>query len=144
MDAGTGFHQQLMADESLNLGFSATAMHYVSEKPCELTSHVHMVGASTEEQEKFRLQAAQDLDRILLARAAELIPVDGLSVLILALMKTAISSAILAACICSTNLIAFGNLCASKVAFTEEEYIQATFTQHYRTMDEFFITIQRP
>ena len=31
--AGTGFHQQLMADASLNLGFSATAMHYVSAKP---------------------------------------------------------------------------------------------------------------
>ena len=43
---GTGFHQQLMSDNSLSLGFSATAMHYVSEKPCQITSHVHMVGAN--------------------------------------------------------------------------------------------------
>ncbi len=40
---GTGFHQQLMADASLCLGFSATAMHYVSTKPCEIEDHVHMV-----------------------------------------------------------------------------------------------------
>ena len=50
---GTGFHQQLMADASLCLSFSATAMHYVSEKPCEIEDHVHMVGATPEERAKF-------------------------------------------------------------------------------------------
>ena len=39
---GTGFHQQLMASESLHLGFSATAMHYVSVKPLEI---MHCGGA---------------------------------------------------------------------------------------------------
>ena len=38
---GTGFHQQLMSKGSLSLGFSATAMHYVSEKPCHINNHVH-------------------------------------------------------------------------------------------------------
>ena len=46
---GTGFHKQLMADASLCLGFSATAMHYVSEKPCQIKNHVHMVGADEAE-----------------------------------------------------------------------------------------------
>jgi hypothetical protein len=30
---GTGFHDQLMGNNSLTLGFSATAMHYISERP---------------------------------------------------------------------------------------------------------------
>ena len=70
---GTGFHQQLMAPNTLSLGFSATAMHYVSEKPCQITDHVHMVGANIEEREKFTRQAARDWERILLGRAAELV-----------------------------------------------------------------------
>ena len=43
---GAGFHSQLMASNSLKLGFSATAMYYVSEKPCEIEKHVHVVGAT--------------------------------------------------------------------------------------------------
>ena len=50
---GTGFHKQLMADASLCLGFSATAMHYVSEKPCQIQNHVHMVGADEAERARF-------------------------------------------------------------------------------------------
>ena len=46
---GTGFHQKLMASGSLSLGFSATAMHYISEKPCQIENHVHMVGAEKKE-----------------------------------------------------------------------------------------------
>ena len=56
---GTGFHQQLMADASLCLGFSATAMHYVSEKPCEIEDHVHMVGATPEERAQFSARRLQ-------------------------------------------------------------------------------------
>ncbi|MEL6421801.1 MAG: SAM-dependent methyltransferase [Pseudomonadota bacterium] len=69
---GRGFHTQLLADNSLDIGFSATAMHYVSEKPCEISSHVHMVGAESEERAAFARQAGEDWERILLARAAEL------------------------------------------------------------------------
>ena len=42
----TGFHKQLMSNNSLSLGFSATAMHYVSERPCLINNHVHMVGSN--------------------------------------------------------------------------------------------------
>ncbi len=33
---GIGFHRQLIPDGALSLGFSATAMHYISERPCEI------------------------------------------------------------------------------------------------------------
>ena len=71
---GTGFHQQLMADGSLNLGFSATAMHYVSVKPMELPTHLHSVCADPESRAAYAQQAAEDWENILLARAAELMP----------------------------------------------------------------------
>ena len=70
---GTGFHKQLIASNSLILGFSATAMHYISEKPCQIKNHVHMVGASENEKLQFKLQASKDWEAILLNRAKELI-----------------------------------------------------------------------
>jgi hypothetical protein len=69
---GTGFHQQLLATDSLSLGFSATAMHYVSEKPCQIKNHVHMVGADISEKKQFMAQAATDWESILISRAKEL------------------------------------------------------------------------
>ncbi|MEM1163960.1 MAG: SAM-dependent methyltransferase, partial [Pseudomonadota bacterium] len=71
---GIGFHNQLLLDESLDLGFSATAMHYVSERPCTITGHVHHVGAQSDELAAFDRQAALDWERILIARASELRP----------------------------------------------------------------------
>ena len=69
---GIGFHHQLMPDNTLDLGFSATAMHYVSERPCLIPGHVHHVGATGDALAAFDKQAAVDWERILLGRAAEL------------------------------------------------------------------------
>ena len=54
---GTGFHQQLMADASLSR-FLGNSYAYISEKPCEIENHVHMVGATPEERAQFSAQAA--------------------------------------------------------------------------------------
>ena len=50
-------------------------MHYVSAKPCEIADHVHMVGASQDERTAFSLRPPQTGERILLARATEMM--DG-------------------------------------------------------------------
>jgi len=71
---GIGFHRQLLPDASLDIGFSATAMHYVSEKPCEIENHVHMVGATGPTLVAYAERAATDWENILLARARELRP----------------------------------------------------------------------
>ena len=71
---GIGFHEQLISDGSLALGFSATAMHYLSEKPSEIDHHVHMVGATGPILEAFARQATKDWHIFLLARARELRP----------------------------------------------------------------------
>ncbi len=72
--SGTSFHRQILPDETLSLGFSATAMHWLSTRPGAIADHVHAVGASAAEQEPFRRQAAADWTAILLARARELVP----------------------------------------------------------------------
>ena len=72
--SGTSFYKQIVPDESLNIGFSATAMHWLSNKVCNISNHVQAVGAEGEELDAFRRQAHSDWRQILLHRARELKP----------------------------------------------------------------------
>ncbi|MCE2517440.1 MAG: SAM-dependent methyltransferase [Alphaproteobacteria bacterium] len=141
---GTGFHDQLMADNSLNLGFSATAMHYVSSKPCELTSHVHMVGATLDEQSAFRQQAAQDLERILLARAAELVPGGRFICFNFGIDDDGRFLGNTGGVHMFNTFDKHWRGLRDKGRISAEEYTRATFTQHYRTMDEFLAPFNDP
>jgi hypothetical protein len=135
--SGTSFHQQILSDESLDIGFSATAMHWISDRPCMIDNHVHMVGAKGETLDQFAQQAATDWERILLARAREM-AVGG-------------RFAFVNFCIDEqgrylgntggVNMFdTFHQLWAAmhqqgKIGY--QEYIDATFPQFYRTPDEF-------
>lgn len=68
----TSFHQNMVPPGSLNLGHSATASHYITEVPCTLQNHVHMVGATGAERDAFEAKGAVDWQNMLLNRAAEL------------------------------------------------------------------------
>ncbi|MCY3768321.1 MAG: SAM-dependent methyltransferase [Gammaproteobacteria bacterium] len=70
--SGSSFYLRAVPDESLDLVFSATAMHWLSTKPCNITRHVHMVGASGPEFDAFSRQAREDWETILLCRAREM------------------------------------------------------------------------
>ena len=72
--SGTTFYKQIVPAVSLDIGFSATAMHWMSTKVCNISNHVHAVGAKGEELRAFRAQAHRDWRQILLHRAAELKP----------------------------------------------------------------------
>ena len=72
--SGTSFHQRIFPDASLHFGFSATASHYISERPGPITNHVHMVGAEGAERAAYAEQGRADWERILGCRAAELAP----------------------------------------------------------------------
>ena len=71
--SGSSFYLQAVPDSSLNLGFSATAMHWLSTKPCNISNHVHMVGAEGRESDVFSAQARKDWETILTRRAHELV-----------------------------------------------------------------------
>ncbi len=72
MVSGTTFYRQIVPANTLDIGFSATAMHWLSDKVCNLSNHVQAVGAEGDELAAFREQAHHDWRRILLHRAREL------------------------------------------------------------------------
>ena len=71
--SANSFYNQILPDNSLNFGFSATAMHWLSRKPCDLSNHVHMVGATGDELVRFAKQGKRDWEKILLNRSKELV-----------------------------------------------------------------------
>ena len=72
--SATSFHDAILPPGTLDLGFSATASHYVTATPCPIADHVHMVGASAEERAAYEARGAEDWERMLLARAKEMKP----------------------------------------------------------------------
>ena len=72
--SGTTFYRQIVPAGTLDIGFSATAMHWMSTKVCNISNHVQAVGAKGAELEQFRAQAHRDWRQILLHRATELKP----------------------------------------------------------------------
>jgi hypothetical protein len=72
--SATSFYSQILPAEGLDLGFSATAMHWLSRKPCDISDHVQAVGASGAERSAFARQGNEDWRTILLHRARELKP----------------------------------------------------------------------
>ena len=71
--SATSFHKAIFPPETLNLGFSATASHYISERPCQIPNHVHMVGAHGKERAAYEAQGRKDWEVMLRNRAAELV-----------------------------------------------------------------------
>lgn len=72
--SGSSFYRQIVPDASLDLGFSATAMHWLSRKPGDIENHVHMIGADGEDLARYRQQAHADWLTIVGHRAKELKP----------------------------------------------------------------------
>ena len=70
--SANSFYKQILPDNTLDFGFSATAMHWLSAKPCDISHHVHMVGAQGEEYQRFSDHGKKDWESILLHRAREL------------------------------------------------------------------------
>ena len=134
---GTGFHQQLMSDNSLSLGFSATAMHYVSKKPCQIVDHVHMTGANNDEKEKFKNKALKDWESILINRAKELALGGRFICLNFGIdEKGRYLGNTGGHCMFDKFSYHWKSL-EKKGIISKDEFIAATFTQHYRTLDEF-------
>lgn len=69
---GLSFYKPLLPRGTLDLGFSASAMHYLSVMPGIIQNHIHAVGASPEEDALFKSVALNDWETILLKRSHEL------------------------------------------------------------------------
>lgn len=72
--APVSFYEQVVDDQTADLGFSATAMHWLSRVPGNLRSHIHANSAQDKEREVFRQQALDDFEQLMIQRAHELKP----------------------------------------------------------------------
>ena len=134
---GTGFHKQLLANNSLHLGFSATAMHYVSVKPCQIKDHVHMVGANEKEKSQFKSQALNDWEAILFNRAKELAKGGRFICLNFGIDEQGRFLGNTGGHSMFDKFSYHWKKLETEGIITKNEFINATFTQHYRTLDEF-------
>ena len=72
---GRSFYQQVLPASSVHLGFSATAMHWLTNRPGKYSRAIHHTQCNkAEEIAPFAAQAAQDWELNLLQRAKELVP----------------------------------------------------------------------
>ncbi|MEM7210504.1 MAG: SAM-dependent methyltransferase [Pseudomonadota bacterium] len=141
---GIGFHHQLMASGTLDLGFSATAMHYVAERPCQITGHVHHVGATGDALGAFDRQAAEDWERILLARAAELRPGGRLVIMSFGKDEDGWYLGHTGGVNMFDTFEHHWKALADNGTITAAEYDAATFAQVYRTPGEFTAPLTDP
>jgi hypothetical protein len=141
---GTGFHQQLMANESLHLGFSATAMHYVSVKPLEIPHHVHAVAADPVSHAAFAEQAAKDWQHILLGRAAELVAGGRFICLNFGIDEQGRYLGNTGGKHMFDHFHKHWAALRDAGKITHTEYERATFAQYYRSIDEFCAPFHDP
>ena len=70
---GTNFYSQCLPPQTVNLAFSATAMHWLRDKPRNVKGAFHhILVEDPETAEKLKKQAAEDWELLLLHRAKEL------------------------------------------------------------------------
>lgn len=142
--SGTTFYKQIVPAGTLDIGFSATAMHWLSAKVCNISNHVQAVGAEGEELEAFRAQAHRDWRQILLHRACELKPGGKLVLINFArdeqgryLGNTG-----------GVNMFdQFNRIWQSFLEqdrITRAEYENMTLPQYYNTVEEFSAPLQDP
>jgi hypothetical protein len=131
--SATSFYEQMVPTGMLDLGFSATAMHWLSCKPCDLTQHVHALCASGAELASFAEQAQQDWETILLRRAQELKP--GGRLVLINFCKDDARHYMSRVEMFDTVDTVWRRLVTDGV-IRSEEYVRMTLPQYYRTVEE--------
>lgn len=135
--SGTSFHRSIFPPETLHLGFSATASHYISETPCPISGHVHMVGAEGEERAAFEAQGAKDWEAILLRRTEELVPGGRLALFNFGIDEEGRYLGHTGGVSMFDTFNEIWADFADRGVITQEEYRNTNFAQCYRTVEQF-------
>ncbi|SDU18769.1 hypothetical protein [Stappia sp. ES.058] len=133
---GISFFEPLFAKGELNLGFSASAMHYLSRQPGPLGERLHSLNADEKGAAAFRAQAASDWEAILSARAAELAPDSRCIIAMLGLDDEGRHLGNTDGSNLFENYETLWASLATEGLITSEEFLKAAFQQHYRTRRE--------
>ena len=133
----TSFFDAIFPPESIDFGFSATAMHWLSALPCHVSNHIHAVGAQGNELERLRKQALQDWETILCHRGAELKPGGRLVLCNLAIDNEGRHMGNTGGVNLFNTLNDLWWQLVEAGAITETEYRETTIPQFYKSLDEF-------
>lgn len=142
--SGASFYRQILPDASLGLGFSATAMHWLSRLPGPIAEHTHAVGASPAEKAVFRQAALDDWETILLARARELAPGGRLVLVNFCEDEHGRYLGNTGGVSMHDRFAAHWRALWRAGAITEEEFRRAAFPQYYKTREEFTAPLEDP
>lgn len=135
--SGTSFHQAIFPRESVNLFFSATATHYISKAPCNITDHVHMVGAKGEERRQWEELGRIEWERLLHLRARELVRGGRLVFLNFGIDAKGRYLGHTGGVSMFDTFDRLWKQLAGEGRITKQEYLATNFPQVYRTAEQF-------
>ncbi|MCK0198065.1 class I SAM-dependent methyltransferase [Ancylobacter sp. 6x-1] len=142
--SGTSFYRQILPDATLHLGFSATAMHWLSRSPGPIAGHTHAVGAAPEERAAYRAQSLADWDTILLARARELVPGGVLVMANFCVDENGHYLGWTGGVNMHDRFAAHWRALQDEGTITEAEHRAAALQQYYKTAEEFAAPFRDP
>ena len=123
---GRSFYEQCLPDSSLAIGLSSTALHWLSQKPCNLSDRC-LVDRNRNDSETvaFKIQAANDYETFLKHRSTELM--SG-GVLIMSIIGDETGED-------ANEHVDLLYQCGKQL-LTPEELLDYTFPMYFRTEDE--------
>ena len=142
--SGTSFHRRIFPKGTLHLGFSATAMHWLSRLPGPLTGAVQAVLATGAERAAFAEQGRLDWESILMHRAAELAPGGRMVVANFCVDPQGRYLGNTGGVNMFANFQKHWAALGEAGVIREAEVRAATFPQYYRTMEEFAAPLNDP
>ena len=142
--SATSFYDPILPAGTLDLGFSATAMHWLSRKPCDIPDHVQAVGATGESLAAFQAQAADDWEAILLRRAKELAPGGRLVLVNFGVDEEGRYLGNTGGINMFNTFHAIWKGFVADGKITEAEYSAMTLPQYYKSVDEFRAPLDNP
>ncbi|MFQ6023524.1 MAG: SAM-dependent methyltransferase [Acidiferrobacterales bacterium] len=142
--SATSFYLPILPRGTLNLGFSATAMHWLSAKPGNVSNHVHAVGAQGVELAAFVEQGRRDWETILLHRAAELAPGGRLVLVNFCRDEQDRYLGNTGGVHMFDTFNAIWQSFVTDGIISEDEYLNMTLPQYYRSVEEFTAPLAEP
>jgi hypothetical protein len=142
--SATSFHEAIFPPETLHFGFSATASHYISERPCRIPNHVHMVGARGAERAAYEEQGRKDWEIMLQNRAAELATGGRLALFNFGIDEDGRYLGNTGGVNMFDTFNELWRELADNGVITHDEYTNTNFPQCYRTVEQFAAPLKDP
>lgn len=142
--AATSFYEPIFPAGTVDFEFSATAMHWLSSLPCQISNHVHAVGAQGEELEALRERARMDWETILACRASELKPGGRLVTTNLCIDDQGQYMGNTGGVNMFNTLNMLWWRLVEEDVISQREYRDTTIPQFYKTVDEFCAPLRDP